>query len=589
MVKRTYKKKFKKSTKNKLNKNEKKREKRNKRRSKRIAEMKRKQKSSSLKSKKSSESSSENSNQQILLPNEILATVDSGNKNIEDLSLNELKKIIKIYDVNDNINYNYLSKCKKICEKDKKYIYTLSFKNRKKIIKKHNIDKKIFALESKQILFNFIKFLLYEFKLNDNFSLKQLNEFNLDNFEKFIIPIFEGTNELKYYYFISIIQNWLKIKENHPKTINYLSFFSEFFNKKSNLGKIEEIFYIIFRIDLIFFNGLNKLSNYFDNKILNGVSEQVILEKKDIMKWLNLIKNKIKEDIGGIKISEETKLTLKENGFKFKPFNYCMKNIRNVDDLIFNIQNKILVSYNYIINNKFNYFNDDNEKKAFIIYINKILKSKVIKEYCQKVKSFEGYEFPFDNKKVCEYLWGKVIFADLDQYTSGITNKEGFGIFIERQKGKVPNGLGYGGYIITVTHEFTGHSIRVLINSNNKLKACTGTPNQSFINDYDNSLTKAFSDGGDKFEVLLFGNKIDKLFIGGNHFLFNINNWNLSLDEFKKGFAKNNIQKLPSILIRELAELKKVEYAKILFKSINYQTVKNDIKSQSFLFIFRVY
>ena len=214
--------------------------------------------------------------------------------------------------------------------------------------------------------------------------------------------------------------------------------------------------------------------------------------------------------------------------------------------------------------------------------MNKILVSNVIKEYCEKVKSFEDYEFPFTNEKILNYLWDKIIFADLDYATSGITNKEGFGIFIERNRGKVPNGLGYGGYIITITHEFTGHSIRILINSCNQLKACTSTPNQSFINDEDNSLTKTVADGGDKFEVLLFGKKVNKLTIGGNHFLFDINNWSLSLSDFKKEFRKNNIKKSPTHLKKELLILKEAKYTKILFKNIDYAHVTKEIKTQSF-------
>ena len=43
-------------------------------------------------------------------------------------------------------------------------------------------------------------------------------------------------------------------------------------------------------------------------------------------------------------------------------------------------------------------------------------------------------------------------------------------------------------------------------------------------------MTHNSADGGDKFEVLLFGSANPILTIGGNHFLFNINNWNSLLE-----------------------------------------------------------
>ena len=51
------------------------------------------------------------------------------------------------------------------------------------------------------------------------------------------------------------------------------------------------------------------------------------------------------------------------------------------------------------------------------------------------------------------------------------------------------------------------------------------------------------ADGANKFEVLLVGSSNPTLTIGGNHFLFNINNWNSSLEQFRKSFEKNNIVK----------------------------------------------
>ena len=223
------------------------------------------------------------------------------------------------------------------------------------------------------------------------------------------------------------------------------------------------------------------------------------------------------------------------------------------------------------------------EKKAFINYINKVLKSNVIKEYYQKVKSFSNYEFPFDDDKISNYFWKKTIFIDLDDNSWGITNREGFGIFINRIKGINAFGLGYGIYVITINHEFIGHSLGYLINTNNKIKACKNTSNQGFISEKDNLLSKNLYDGDDKFEKLLFGEKVNSIYIGGNHFLMNIKNWNLSLAQFKKGFKSNNTLKSVETLNSELKMLQKDNNVKALFKNINYADVDYTLESQSMM------
>ena len=118
-------------------------------------------------------------------------------------------KAIKIYDIDNDINYQYLDCLKKITKRHYKYIYTLSYDNRRKKIEKHKIKIKIFSKSSKILLKDLVDFLINEFK-QDKQSSKELKTYELEGFEKYIIPFFEGNNELKYYYFISIILGWLK-------------------------------------------------------------------------------------------------------------------------------------------------------------------------------------------------------------------------------------------------------------------------------------------------------------------------------------------------------------------------------------------
>ena len=83
------------------------------------------------------------------------------------------------------------------------------------------------------LFFEFIQFLSTKFELNEELSMKELESYKLDNFDKYIIPINEGTNELKYYYFINIIYKWIKEDDHGESTKNYLNYFyDDFFSDK---------------------------------------------------------------------------------------------------------------------------------------------------------------------------------------------------------------------------------------------------------------------------------------------------------------------------------------------------------------------
>ena len=183
---------------------------------------------------------------------------------------------------------------------------------------------------------------------------------------------------------------------------------------------------------------------------------------------------------------------------------------------------------------------------------------------------------------IYDYMWNKIMFTEIDKDFWGVANKEGFGIFINRQIGKNSKGLGIGGYIITITHEFVGHLLRVLININDRILASTSTPQKVFITIKDNDLSKSYMDGGDKFEAIVFGKKVQRLYIGGNHFLLDTNNWNLPLETFRNKFLRNNIKKSPKVLKKELEKIKNSNNVmKEFFKNINYGDVNDDIQTQS--------
>ena len=160
----------------------------------------------------------------------------------------------------------------------------------------------------------------------------------------------------------------------------------------------------------------------------------------------------------------------------------------------------------------------------------------------------------------------------MDSKDYGITNREGFGIFINRKNGDISIGLGYGLQIVTIGHEVIMYFLESLINSNNGNYADNLTPKNSFIDNEDN----------DKFEKIIFGNKISRLFIGGNHFLFNIENWQLSLKDFSEGFQENNKARNIKELINELSVLINNDNdVKIFFEGINYKGIAEKEISQS--------
>lgn len=63
--------------------------------------------------------------------------------------------------------------------------------------------------------------------------------------------------------------------------------------------------------------------------------------------------------------------------------------------------------------------------------------------------------------------------------------------------------------------------------------------------------------------------------------MLDLDNWNLSLNEFQTKFKKNNVLKDLITLKKELANIRKQDLVKKLFTNINYTNVTNKIESQS--------
>jgi hypothetical protein len=304
------------------------------------------------KSKKNKQNEKKKNKRKILLPEQLLKKAKSISKNP---TFANLQKAIKIYDIDDEINFLYLQQFKKLDSKNYKYIYTLCYENRKKIIKKHNLKKKTLKVESKILFYEFINFLINKYKANSKSAENSLNYYNLENFETFIIQINEGTEELKFYYFMYLIFKWLSVDK--IKCIDSLSYFRNFFKNEDNLNKIDTIFFIIFRIDMFYFS-----AETLDNDKVLSIKTLVDEDIEDKKLALNLIKDKIEEKLDEMEIEKDTVLTLKKENFRFKPLDYYF-DIRNreKDQLLKSIIKKVNMSYDYCLQEKLNYF--DKKKK----------------------------------------------------------------------------------------------------------------------------------------------------------------------------------------------------------------------------------
>lgn len=490
----------------------------------------------------------------VLLPEELLLKAEKISE--DKTSLLNLGKAIEIYDINDDINYNYLNLFGKITEENYKYIYTLSYANRKKIIKQYNIGKKIFNKSSKIIFYEFVNFIINKLNIKDKKPIKQLNDYKLEYFENFIIPINEGTEELKFFYFINIIFNWMKLDVENGRL--RLLFFKDFFSNKENLNKIEHIFYIILRINLLYLK-----SRFYNNYSLIYVNLMVNEQISHKIQGLKLIKEEIKENIDKIKIDNNTVLTLKKNKFKFKPFDYYyyFPFLEHEEDASDYILDKIRMTFDYCQRNRFSIFDNDLKIKAFYNIIKKILSSRVIKEYYEKNESFKNYEFPFKDEKIINYIWEKIIFIELDRFHWGYSAKEGFGFFLNRIKGSESKGLTYGCLLITFIKEVINHYLKKLINANEGIRQES------------NSVENSLIDVDEKIENEIFGRKVNIITYGGNHFLFEMANWDLPLKLFRKRFLNNNVMKKEKKLRDGLKYLKEDENVGKIFENINYEYI----------------
>ena len=105
--------------------------------------------------------------------------------------------------------------------------------------------------------------------------------------------------------------------------------------------------------------------------------------------------------------------------------------------------------------------------------------------------------------------------------------------------------------------EILNHIYKVIMQVNN-IKLPLDSPKK---------ILKSLSDREDKYEAVLFGNKLDKFFFSCIFFIFDEDNWHKkNIDDFSKEFRKENVFLKKIKIIQE--NLNKLSKKMVLFKAL---------------------
>jgi len=418
---------------------------------------------------------------------------------------------------------------------------------------------------------------------------------------------FHHTNEINFIYqkFISnkyILSPILEIyssKEFQKKHEEFLIYNPEFNDNK----KVKYIYEIILESLFYYCVYLNE-----DGKT------KIISEYAKIFYESEEKKLKILNDMDIIKIKDKKNKNEKifKNGIKNKDYNVY------IDGIFFKLN---LYDYNIIelFNNISNviYINEINEKKEFIEtklndcrfwtiqkhakvnspYLNKHIKEKfsqevinmlkhdVLKNMFNEINLFESYKYPFLKDGFIRQVKNSIIYVPLPtKLILGLTikkmgiiiiNKGRHSKIINEQKNKNSKFILKLGefffYKITLLHEINFHYFLLILYSNNKRKILI-TPEKVFKN-YKIE-TEGFKklDFWDKGEALLFGARVNALYIKAIINVINLQLWDINRNLKPKKIGEkfmeiNKEAKASEITLKKLIDLS--GFAKVLYEKIN--------------------
>ena len=255
--------------------------------------------------------------------------------------------------------------------------------------------------------------------------------------------------------------------------------------------------------------------------------------EKNFKHFLNIITPSISTDK-----TEKAKIELHNN---------CINN--NGQDLLIDekcspeSKEIIFEEYNYNYLSKDSYLNLDITRIKMLL--SNTLKSRVFQEALEYLTGNNNYQGIYNDEMISEFI-EKIIFiptnfsgaVSFHDYLSLVTvistaKKEINSNFVQYDKEKSDT-LENGVIIAIIYHEY-GHSINAIISFKENDLQLHETPRKKYLN---------FKEGGYYLEIALFGRVIKKLTYKEALYILNENNYNKSLEEFRKGFMELSYQDL---------------------------------------------
>ena len=414
---------------------------------------------------------------------------------------------------------------------------------------------------------------------NDKINIKK------DEKEKLIKKIFNNKKML--------LQNLIEKYISNEFSIKLFQLYNKIENEKFKI-RLKRIYPIYLLHTLIMYAGF-KINN---SKVLRKSYDMFYEYEKDKIKIINnLIKyEQIKLYDGDTILNnlftiDNKKYTIKiqEKEISINFFDYIITNFDNSDfDTITNLEKKLIKKENWTLQ-KFikenSLFSNPNISKITEENIFESIKNnKTLEKAFYEVEIFNKYNYPFNNNKIIEQIKQSLfIFPFTCESISGLTLKY-FGIILVNNHIKnLEKNLDKEDYFfcfllkgmmykVVYIHEINFHYVFHLIYANNYSKEIK-IPEKLFI-----SYKVEQGDSGDKGECLLFGKKVNYIFIKAAILLSNDNEFKLNDNEEFNIISEKFLSYNRSNALGELNNfyllVNKSEYCKKLYdlvdKEINF-------------------
>ena len=287
----------------------------------------------------------------------------------------------------------------------------------------------------------------------------------------------------------------------------------------------------------------NIIDNYDQLEILIPLTHLLLnpTDKEKSLFFLNMIESKTLSDKEleekvkiynyNLRIDNKGKkyLALEDNNYFSDPNDLCFENIPNK-----NYQRFEKYNYKYLIANPPIKL-DINKIKNHLLFT---LNSRVFREAYKYLTGNDNYEIVFSKSMISEFI-NKIMFLPVYLNAVSFHDSRSLTTVISTMKKEINTKfyecdekilfiLENGVIIELIYHEF-GHAISAVISfSENELKL-TETPRKKYLD---------FKEGGYYLEIALFGRVIKNFSLGEALYVLNKENYNKSLEDFRKGFME---------------------------------------------------